>query len=450
MTGEVGERVRTLRIARGISQSGLAAAIGVSKSYLSHIEAGRRPVRPPILRQVAEALDVDVTQLEQGVPVDAIEELHVKLRFAELSLRNGDWDLAASEFSAALEKAATLPLRRFVHEAAWGKARAEEATGRLEQAIEGYEWLVSEPHLSPGVARASVRVALIRAYSECGDLSRAIDVGEAALSDRAESGEPASDISQRVELLSTLAGCYLERGDLTRAQLLIDQALDVARSDGSLRARAAAAWTAAVIAEARHDAVAARLHADTALALYSEIDNARAVGLLRIVSAGLRLRDPEPDPGLALPELRRAIEDLRSVGTRLDIAYAQTEQARALLVSGDAQRAAEVGREALAGLGDGDRLHRGRTLVVVGRAAALQDDAQQAVAAYREAAGLLRDAGASRQAGAAWRELAEAYVELGHHMEAIEALRQASDLAGAVYNPMRQVLDATAGQSLAH
>ena len=137
------------------------------------------------------------------------------------------------------------------------------------------------------------------------------------------------------------------------------------------------------------------------------------------------------------------------MGTRLDIAYARTEQARAMLLSGDAERAAEFGRRALTDLADGDRLHRGRTLVVVGRAAALQDDAEHAVAMYREAAGMLRDAGASRQAGAAWRELAEAYVELGHHMEAIEALRQASDLAGAVYNPMRQVLDATAGQSVA-
>jgi transcriptional regulator with XRE-family HTH domain len=450
MSGDTGERIRTLRTSRGFSQAGLAAAIGVSKSYLSHIEAGRRPVTPAILRQVAEALDVEVTQLEQGVPVDAGEELHVKLRFAEMSLRNGDWDLAASEFAAALEKAESLPLRRFVHEAAWGKARADEATGRLEQAIEGYERLLSETELSPAVPRASVLVALIRAYSECGDLSRAIDVGETALSGRDDPGGPASDVSPHVELLSTLAGCYLERGDLTRAQLLIGRALDLAQTDGSLRARAAAAWNAALIAEARHDAVAARLHADTALALYSEIDNARAVGLLRVVSAGLRLRVPEPDPGRALPELGRAIEDLLSVGTRLDIAYAHTEQARAMLLSGDAERAAEVGQQALSDLAEGDRLQRGRTLVVVGRAAALQGNDQRAVAAYREAASVLRDAGASRQAGAAWRELAEAYVDLGHHVEAIEALRQASDLAGAVYNPMWPVLDAAAGQPLTH
>ena len=450
MTGDTGERIRTLRTSRGWSQSGLAAAIGVSKSYLSHIEAGRRPVGPEVLRKIADALDVDVAQLEQGVPVDALEELHVKLRFAEMSLRNGDWDLAASEFAAALERAKSLPLQRFVHEAAWGKARADEATGRLERAIEGYEWLLSEAQLSPAVTRASVRVALIRAYSECGDLSRAIDIGEAELTDGDDAGEPGPDLGPQVELLSTLAGCYLERGDLTRAQLLIDRALDLARTDGSLRARAAAAWNAAVIAEARHDAVAARVHADTALALYSEIDNARAVGLLRIVSAGLRLREPEPDPSRALPELSRAIEDLSSVGTRVDMAYALTEQARAMLLSGDPERAAEAGQMALAEMADGDRLQRGRTLVVVGRAAALQGDDQRAVAAYRDAAGVLRDAGASRQAGAAWRELAEAYVDLGHQTEAIEALRLASDLAGAVYNPMRPVLDATAGQPLAH
>ena len=40
-----------------------------------------------------------------------------------------------------------------------------------------------------------------------------------------------------------------------------------------------------------------------------------------------------------------------------------------------------------------------------------------------------------------------AYVELGRSTEAIEALRRASDLAGATYNPLRPAL-AAAGQTV--
>ena len=44
MSNDTGDRVRVLRTARGIAQADLAASVGVSKSYLSHIEAGRRPI----------------------------------------------------------------------------------------------------------------------------------------------------------------------------------------------------------------------------------------------------------------------------------------------------------------------------------------------------------------------------------------------------------------------
>ncbi len=74
---------------------------------------------------------------------------------------------------------------------------------------------------------------------------------------------------------------------------------------------------------------------------------------------------------------------------------------------------------------------------MLGRVAMADDDRDLAVALYRQAADALAEAESSRQAGTVWRELGEAYVELGRHEEAIEALRRASDLAGASYNPLR-------------
>ncbi|HET9996859.1 MAG TPA: helix-turn-helix domain-containing protein [Nocardioides sp.] len=446
MSNDTGERVRALRTARAVAQADLAASVGVSKSYLSHIEAGRRPVSNDLLARLADALAVDVAQLETGTPADANEDLQLKLAFAEMSLRNGEWDLARQEFQAVMDRAGTLPLERFVDEATWGLARAEEATGSLEQAILTYESLLEKPSLSPGVPRTTVSVRLAMAYSECGDLARAVDVGEQALA-HLERLEPPEDVAVHVELISTLAGCYLERGDLTRAQILIDRALALATEAGSARARGAAAWNAAVIAQARHDAVGARLHADRALALFAELDNARFVAMLRVVSAGLLLRQAQPDPEAALPALRLALVELQDVGTRLDLGYARTEQARALLAAGDLAGAGDTGRRALLDLATGDRLQTGHALLVVGRVAMAKGDTEDALALLRQAANALEESEASRQAGAAWRELGEAYVELGRSTEAIEALRRASDLAGATYNPLRPAL-AAAGETV--
>ena len=446
MSNDTGERVRALRTARAVAQADLAASVGVSKSYLSHIEAGRRPVSNDLLARLADALAVDVAQLETGTPADANEDLQLKLSFAEMSLRNGEWDLARQEFQAVMDRAGSLPLARFVDEATWGLARAEEATGSLEQAILTYESLLEKPSLSPGVPRTMVSVRLAMAYSECGDLARAVDVGEQALA-HLERLEPPEDVGVQVELISTLAGCYLERGDLTRAQILIDRALALAADAGSARARAAAAWNAAVIAQARHDAVGARLHADRALALFAELDNARFVAMLRVVSAGLLLRQAQPDPRAALPALRLALVELQDVGTRLDLGYARTEEARALLAAGDLDEAGDTGRRALLDLATGDRLQTGPTLLVVGRVAMARGDTEDALALLRQAATALEESEASRQAGTAWRELGEAYVELGRSTEAIEALRRASDLAGATYNPLRPAL-AAAGETV--
>jgi transcriptional regulator with XRE-family HTH domain len=436
MSYDTGERVRALRTSRGIGQTELAAAIGVSKSYLSHIEAGRRPVSASLMMQMAEAIGVEVEQLESGTPADANEDLRLRLSFAEMSLRNGEWDLALKEYSAIQERARELPLQRYLDEATWGVARAQAATGELERAIVVYEQLLERPQLSPAVSRELVAGHLMMAYAECGDLNRSIDVGEAAVA-AMEDSDPAPDVGLQVELISTLAGSYLERGDLVRAQLLIDRALARAAEEGSPRARAAAAWNAANICQARHDTVGARQHIDRAGALYAEIDDARRTAVLRSVSAHLALRAPEPDVDAALLQVERAIEELSQVGTQLDLGYARTERARALLIAGDVAGAREAGRQALVDLANGDRQQTGRVLLMLGRVAMADDDRDLAVALYRQAADTLVEAGSSRQAGNVWRELGEAYVELGQHEEAIEALRRASDLAGASYNPLR-------------
>ena len=56
----LGARLRRLRRDRGLNQSAMAAELGISASYLNHLERNQRPVTAGILLRLAEVFDVDV------------------------------------------------------------------------------------------------------------------------------------------------------------------------------------------------------------------------------------------------------------------------------------------------------------------------------------------------------------------------------------------------------
>ena len=56
----LGPRLRRLRRDRGLSQTGMAASLAISPSYLNHLERNQRPVTAALLLRLAEAYDVDV------------------------------------------------------------------------------------------------------------------------------------------------------------------------------------------------------------------------------------------------------------------------------------------------------------------------------------------------------------------------------------------------------
>lgn len=56
-------RIRRFRVRAGIGQAQLARSLGISPSYLAHIEAGRRRPSPELVQKVALALDVKAEEL---------------------------------------------------------------------------------------------------------------------------------------------------------------------------------------------------------------------------------------------------------------------------------------------------------------------------------------------------------------------------------------------------
>jgi len=56
----LGARLKRLRRERGLNQNAMAGALGISASYLNHLERNQRPVTAGILLRLAEVFDVDV------------------------------------------------------------------------------------------------------------------------------------------------------------------------------------------------------------------------------------------------------------------------------------------------------------------------------------------------------------------------------------------------------
>ncbi|MBX9708172.1 MAG: helix-turn-helix domain-containing protein, partial [Caulobacteraceae bacterium] len=64
----LGARLKRLRRERGLTQTAMAGDLGVSPSYLNHIERNQRPVTAQLLLRLAETYDVDLRSLGQAGP----------------------------------------------------------------------------------------------------------------------------------------------------------------------------------------------------------------------------------------------------------------------------------------------------------------------------------------------------------------------------------------------
>src|SRR5258708_8563884 len=95
----IGQRLKRLRLERGLSQRELAAP-GVSYAYISRIEAGTRQPSVKALRRLATNLGVTADYLETGSQLAPEEQRELRLADLELALRLGDPAEAKGALSA--------------------------------------------------------------------------------------------------------------------------------------------------------------------------------------------------------------------------------------------------------------------------------------------------------------------------------------------------------------
>ena len=440
MTDGLGRRVLALRRRNGMSQAALAAAAHITPGYVALLEQGRRRPREAVLRSLAAQLGTTVDYLVTGRD-GQVHAHEIDLRFGEVALRNGEAATARERFAAAHADALALGdgYAAEQYEALYGIARADWTIGRQREAITGFEALLAAQDLPTSIDPVSLQTWLCRGYAYVGDLGRAIDLGETALAAVGPLTGPQAHVTEGLaELVSTLVWAYTERGDLTRAQQLIDSLVVAVEGSGSLPARGAAYWNAAIVAEAHGEFRAAIRLADRALALYGEIGHAFAVAALRANIASWTLRLPDVDFGAAERQLRESIDSLIEAVTvsPTDLAMAERELARCLLLAGRVGEAVDTARAALARV-PAAPLERARVLAVLAAALLAQGAEDEAVACYEDAAAALTAYGAGRQAGPVWCELATVLAAMGRDKEALAVLWRMAAALGVTAAPIR-------------
>jgi transcriptional regulator with XRE-family HTH domain len=432
MGASLGQRLRALRIERGLSQADLAGDL-VSPSYVSLIEADRRSPEREVMAGLAHRLGCSSLYLETGVVPEEINEQRLQLKFAEIALANGELDEAHDRFRAMSLQASS----EIRHGAIWGLARTEEALGNLHEALAHLEALLEaaragEPG-TPGLL--NLLIGRCRIYRLAGDFARSIEVGEDAVREVRELGLEGTE--DEIRLASSLVGSYFARGDMFSAQHLVSRVIERAERLGSRQAQGNAYWNACTVAAARGQLTEALDLAAKTLALLAESSPDRNLAGMRVTYAWLLLRCDPPRLDEADALLARAHSLLADVSFGPHLANCETEMARAALLRGDFGAAQRIAEQAIARCEESGAAEGEHAKVVTGLALIMsgQPDAGAAVAAG--AAERLATMGSQHEAAQAWRDLAEALIHRGRSDQALEALRRAADYAGVRASTIR-------------
>ena len=177
---ELGRRLRSIRVARGLTQ-GEVVGDTMSVAYLSRLETGARKPTVKALSALAARLDVSIDSLLAVEPGQDPDEVRLALDYAELALESGEPAEAAQHLDAALSRVGEVAGTGLRDRAKLLHARSLEASGREDDAIIELETLLEDSTVS-GVSRIKAGIALSRIHRETGDLGRAITCGEEVLS----------------------------------------------------------------------------------------------------------------------------------------------------------------------------------------------------------------------------------------------------------------------------
>ena len=422
----LGERLRQLRVAAGLTQTELAGD-RFSKEYVSQIERGKTRPTPETIQWLAAQLGVDAGFLANGVSSDERGRVDAALARADalVEARRNDDALAEFETIKPAVLATGLPeleVRALSGEATVRMRRVEirEAIALLERAR-----ALTEGSSFSDVERADVLFRLGVARFKLNSVQSAIGLFDEALK-IAERSEIPSDYL-RSNILAWRSRCYRRRRDFEAAREDVERALELAESLNDKRTAADVYFQASIIADREGHWVLARAYAERAKAAYEDIADRNNLGRLLNNLGGINFLLGHQDEALTL--LKDSVRIALEVGNDDEAAHAVNGIAQIHLRTGEVTRAEEQARYALQLLDDRvDEMHEiGNAQLVLGRALLAQDRLDEAEEAFKAGEAAYDQMSSVSHRADAWLAQGDLAAKRGDDRTAAKLYRRAAD-----------------------
>jgi tetratricopeptide (TPR) repeat protein len=422
----LGERLRQLRVAAGLTQTELAGE-RFSKEYVSQIERGKtRPTRETI-EWIANRLGVDADFLANGVSADQRGRVETALARAEALVDADRNDEAVAQFEDTRSAVLATGLPELEVRALTGEARARMLRGEVREALElvTRARALTERSGFSDIERAEVLYRLAVCRYKLSSIQTALGLFDEALALAEGSGLPCDHL--RASILGWRSRCYRRQRDFEAAREDVERALELARGLDDPRAIAAMYFQASIVAERAGHWVLARSYAERAKAQYEEIADRANVGRLLNNLGGLNFLLGKPEQAVVF--LKDAFRVALDLGNEAEAAQAISSLAQVHLRSGESKLAEEQARHALE-LMDGrvDFLDEiGNAQLVLGRALLEQDRLDEAEAALTNADSSFGQLSSTSHRANAWVALGDLAAKRGDERAAAQLYRRAAE-----------------------
>src|SRR5438445_9207075 len=327
----LGERLRQLRVAAGLTQSELAGD-RFSKEYVSQIERGKAAPAADTIEGLAERLGVDAGFLASGVATDERARLEGALSRAE-ALYEAEEDAEAAEaFEPLVGAARATGMPELQVRALCGSGLAKMRTGEHRAAVEilNEARSITEAESFSDVERADVLFWLGCCRYQLTSVQTALALFNEALGLAERSGLPCDAL--KANILSWRARCWLIQRDYQAAKEDVERALELAHAVDDLRTVGAAYFQASLVADREGRWVLARNYAERAREAYAQLADRVHVGQLTNNLGGLNFLLGNTDEAIQL--LKQAFSIALEAGQEADPGGAVSSLAQVHLRTG--------------------------------------------------------------------------------------------------------------------
>jgi tetratricopeptide (TPR) repeat protein len=422
----LGERLRQLRVAAGLTQSELAGE-RFSKEYVSQIERGKTPASAAAVTWFADRLEIDAAFLVNGVRDQERARLEWVVTHAEALLQRGDREAARGLLGELQQRAPTTGADDVLVRGFSAEAQLRLGDGDPRGAVEALSKardLVEGPTFSD-LDRAQVIYRMGICRYELGSIATATALFTQAL-ELAERADIPDDLL-RSKVLGWRSRCYRRQRDLEAAREDVESALELAEASSDLRRLADALFNASLIEERSGRLIQARRHAERAMAYYESISDHANIGKLQNNLGGLHFLLGRHDD--ARTHLKAAVAAAIEVGNRTDAAQALTSLAQVYLGLGERDEAERHVRHALTALSKEDQplYELGMARLVLGEILLQKNALREADALFVAADGAFEQLSSLSHRAKAWVGRGDVRAQSGDAQGAARFYRKAAD-----------------------